>query len=133
MGAWIGLMKNRMIRRWPFGRGLSAPASASVSGPFPLLLERVAAQQIHRFFRYKNKKRISRRHAFNALDNNQSTRSRFDESFTSRTDLADSSRIDYSPAADPADFRFSASVAARAGPVASRRRFGTAMPANPFQ
>jgi len=88
-------------------------------GLFPVPLERPAAQRVYRPFRHENKKRIRRRCAFNALGNNQSTRSGFDDSFTSQNDLTDSSGIDYSPAANRADLLLPGSAAAP--PILSHR------------
>ncbi|WP_175757411.1 hypothetical protein [Burkholderia ambifaria] len=119
MGAWIGLMKKRMIRRWARPGAFLRPASGVRFGHVSATARTRAAQRIHRSFRYKNKKCISRRHAFNALDNNQSTRSGFDHSFTSQNDLTDSSRIDYSPAANRADLLLPGSAAAP--PILSHR------------
>ncbi|MBY4767124.1 hypothetical protein [Burkholderia ambifaria] len=133
MGAWIGLMKKRMIRRWARPGAFLRPASGVRFGHVSAAARTRAAQRIHRSFRYKNKKCISRRHAFNALDNNQLTRSRFGDSFTSQNDLTDSSSIDYSPAANRADLLLPRLRCRSAHPVASSQRFGIAIPANAFQ
>ncbi|MET3553393.1 hypothetical protein [Burkholderia sp. 567] len=132
MGAWIGLMKKRMIRRWARPGAFLRPASASVSGPFPLPLERAPRRGFTGPSDTRTRSALAGGTPFNALDNNQSTRSGFDDSFTSQNDLTDSSRIDYSPAADPADLRLPASTAAP--PVLSHhpKRFGIAIPANAF-